>query len=1518
MKKKAHTFPEPNRRASKNIFQAVLFITIFFFCFSCSNNSETNTGQAKQENKKTEIVKQDTVSPPRITVLDTLADTNKPKQFFLEKTPKPQTITIPLTSAQALGKKCILHWGKDTIERTFEIPMAAPETKFLQVLKNEKGEVIKDKDGSPFILGEAGGYSNFSNYTTDKGLALDAIASGFRDKTGNLWFGTSGGGVSRYDGKSFTNFTTAQGLANNNVLSIAEDKTGNLWFGTSGGGVSRYDGKSFTNFTTAQGLANNTVWSITEDKTGNLWFGTDGGGVSRYDGNRVETIEASLKKGEITPQGTYQDLKKINGKLVKSFTNFTTAQGLPNNNVWSITEDKTGNLWFGTAGGGVSRYDVSRANHSCNKNTCKHDLRIQQDLKEHNNKLAKSFTNFTTGQGLANNNVWSIAEDKTGNLWFGTSGGGVSRYNGSRANHPCNKNTCKHDLRIQQDLKEHNNKLVKFFTNFTTAQGLANNTVLSITEDETGNLWFCTDGGGVSRYDGNRVEEIEASLKRGEIMPQGTEQDLKKINGKLVKSFTNFTTAQGLANNTVWSVTEDKTGNLWFGTDGGGVSRYDGKSFTNFTTAQGLANNTVLSITEDGHQLGTDGARMSEGGNLWFGTSGGGACRYDGKSFTNFTTAQGLANNNVRSITEDKTGNLWFGTYGGGVSRYDGSRVEAIEAAMQRGEIIPERTQQDLKKENGKLVKSFTNFTSAQGLANNNVLSITEDKTGNLWFGTYGGGVSRYDGNRVEAIEASLKRGEIMPQGTEQDLKKINGKLVKSFTNYTTAQGLTNNNVWSITEDKTGNLWFGTQGGGVSRYDGNRVEAIEAYLKRGEIMPQGTEQDLKKINGKLVKSFTNFTTVQGLANNNVWSITEDKTGNLWFGTYGGGVSRYDGSRANHPCNKNTCKHDLLIPQDLKEHNKELAKSFTNFTTAQGLPDNVVTQVVITKEQNIAIGTNLGLAVLTGFKPNFSKVSNFGKVISAQNSLSNQELKNYTPIIEIYNSNTGYPVKDVNTGQNCMFMDSKGIIWAGTGSDKTGLVRFDYAAINKNKMPPDVFIQSVKINNENICWYNMKQEDGIRKTESVIQDSMALLLAQFIAFGKTVPKEILDSQRTKFSGVQFEGITKFYQLPENLVLPHRNNNITFDFAAIEPAKPYLVRYQFILEGYDNDWSPITNATTATFGNIYEGSYTFKLKAQSPFGVWSEPITYTFKVLPPWYRQWLAYLFYVLILVSFIFLIVWWNGRRLRAKAIELKEEVRKATHTITEKQEEIIDSITYAKRIQQAMLPHRKDIWAEFPQSFVLFKPKDIVSGDFYFFNKNNQFAIIAVADCTGHGVPGAFMSMIGSAKLNDAVSKSSDISEILSLLNKGIKTALKQSDSDESTRDGMDIAICSVDIDNRVVKYAGANRPIWIIRNGAMEVEEIKATKRAIGGLTADTQHFDTHELKFQHGDTFYICTDGYADQFGGDTNYKMMTKKFKEILIEIQSKTMKEQKQYLEDFVDNWRGNREQIDDILIIGIRV
>jgi PAS domain S-box-containing protein len=265
----------------------------------------------------------------------------------------------------------------------------------------------------------------------------------------------------------------------------------------------------------------------------------------------------------------------------------------------------------------------------------------------------------------------------------------------------------------------------------------------------------------------------------------------------------------------------------------------------------------------------------------------------------------------------------------------------------------------------------------------------------------------------------------------------------------------------------------------------------------------------------------------------------------------------------------------------------------------------------------------------------------------------------------------------------------------------------------------------------------------------------------------------------------------------------------------------------------------------------------------------------------------------------------------------KAEEEKYKRLIEEKNIVITDSIKYAKRIQQAILPRKEEIYTSLPQSFVLYKPKDIVSGDFYFFHKNNQFVFIAAADCTGHGVPGALMSMIGMEKLTEAVSQSTDTSDILKQLNIGIINSLHQSDSNDLIRDGMDIAICSIETKKRIVRYSGVNIPLWYIRNGKLEVEEIKGTK-VVGGLTEENQRFDCHELKLQQGDTFYLSTDGFADQFNGQLRKKLMKKKFKETLICIQEKSMQEQEKYLNNFIENWKESSEQIDDILVIGVRL
>jgi serine phosphatase RsbU (regulator of sigma subunit) len=211
-----------------------------------------------------------------------------------------------------------------------------------------------------------------------------------------------------------------------------------------------------------------------------------------------------------------------------------------------------------------------------------------------------------------------------------------------------------------------------------------------------------------------------------------------------------------------------------------------------------------------------------------------------------------------------------------------------------------------------------------------------------------------------------------------------------------------------------------------------------------------------------------------------------------------------------------------------------------------------------------------------------------------------------------------------------------------------------------------------------------------------------------------------------------------------------------------------------------------------------------------------------------------------------------------------------------------------------------------------------VSGDFYWVGQQSGKVLVAAADCTGHGVPGAFMSMLASNKLDDAVNekKMTRPADILKFLNVGIKSTLKQNIDGSLSRDGMDIALCCIDFDSNKLLFAGANRPLLHMRNGMLC--EVPQTKSALGGLTPDAQEFSHEEIDIRKGDCIYIFTDGYADQFGGEQGKKFMTKRFKEMLLSICHLPMKEQEKMLEDTLEEWKAGREQVDDILVIGIRI
>ncbi len=813
------------------------------------------------------------------------------------------------------------------------------------------------------------------------------------------------------------------------------------------------------------------------------------------------------------------------------------------------------------------------------------------------------FTNFNTENGLPLDGIHYSMLDKKGNLWLGTRGGGVIRYDGKSFTQYTTEQGLADNF-VTKFIEDHSGNLWfgtangfsrfdgKSFKSFIVNPDVVSKMVYSILEDKSGTIWLGTKGGGVSRFDGKSFTTIS---KAGELANSSVYtilEDRKGVlwfgseNGRIGqydgKTLTTFKIRDAADSHLINCIIEDKAGNLWIGTDGDGAYRYDGSVFVNFSKESGLANNIVKCISKD------------RSGNLWFATADG-VSQYDGKLFTNFTVKDGLASNSVTGITEDKSGNLWFSTEASGMSCYNGKSF--IHFARDQGLVdnviwcIGEDKKGHLwfgslrgaARYDG---KSFTNFSTGEGLVYHIVQCITTDKAGNLWFGT-SKGISRYDG--------------------------------KSFTNYTSADGLINSFIRCITEDRKGNLWIGTNKG-FFRFDGKSFSQFSTSDGLGEntvnsiledtngILWLGTNGGISRFDGQ---SFTNYNADQGLAGNLVSNIIEDKVGNLWIGADGGGICRFDG------------------------------KTFISYTTRDGLPDNIVSQLTMDSKGNIVIGTNDGLAVITSFIPKILTQDNLA-AIPASNKLNNNELGRFTPKMNVYNSATGYPVKDVNFGQNGIFLDSKGILWIGTGSDITGLVRFDPFAINQDSTAPEAFIQSVKVNNQTLSWYDLELDKSGKR------DSLSL---------------------------QFDSISRFYHLPYNLVLSYKSNKLTFDFGALELQHPNLVKYQYILEGYDKDWSQVSAKTTAAFGNVREGTYTFKVKAQRPNGNWGEPIAYTFEVLPPPWRTWWAYLVYSVLLILVIILIVWLYSRRLVRRntalqnIIEEKEKFQAELIIAKEKAEE---------------------------------------------------------------------------------------------------------------------------------------------------------------------------------------------------------------------------------------------------------
>lgn len=776
----------------------------------------------------------------------------------------------------------------------------------------------------------------------------------------------------------------------------------------------------------------------------------------------------------------------------------------------------------------------------------------------------------------------------------------------------------------------------KYYSHYTTEQGLNNNLILSVCIDSKENIWIGSFGGGVVKYDG--------------------------------KNLCTFTDSNGLVNNVVNCIFEDSKGNLWFGT-AGGVTVYSGKSFTNYTIDQGLCHNYIRSIIED------------NSGRIWISTNDAGISVYDGRSFSSYSEKEGLLQNHIHSLFKDKDGNIWLGSSMQTLMKFNGSDFISFDLHQGGGSgadlvrtMIQDNTgnlwigteQEGISVFNGRYLITYTD---KDGLASNMIRSSLLDKNGNLWFGTRGGGLTKYDGrlfthvtkneglssNRVMCImedePGDMWLGTYGGYVTRVLTRKIHGFEQKYYTYYNEKDGLLNDRIYSIIKTRNENIWFGTDGGGVSVFDGK-------YMKT-------------------------FTKKQGLCSDTIRKIIEDKQGNIWFASYSAGISKFDGTHFyNYSWKQGLSSNNILSLLEDSEGRIWIATSnagicmidkgrFTHYGTKQGFPSDIVYSIIQDKDGAIWFGTG-GSGVVrfdginfisysgTGLKTDRHVLSiyqdsqnniwlgtRFGPVIIDAKSLDASGIGASAPDFKYYGYEDGFTGIGCNAGAITETED--GTVWIGTNDRLTA---FHRQGERKDFSLLAIQLTGIKLFNEDLQW-----------TELLGRNDTNILLHNGVEVGN----------------IRFTDILKWSLLPENLSLRHNNNYLTFNYIAVSVTGNSKIRYQYMLDGFDDNWNVPTERTEVSYGNLDHGDYVFKVKAMDSNGRWSNEISYPFTIRPSWFRTFAFYILIGLVILVSIFAYAQYRVRKLeydkkllQKKVEEQTAEIIRKNIVLTEQKNEILE------------------------------------------------------------------------------------------------------------------------------------------------------------------------------------------------------------------------------------------------------
>ncbi len=1039
--------------------------------------------------------------------------------------------------------------------------------------------------------------------------------------------------------------------------------------------------------------------------------------------------------------GTQDGLNRYDGYHFKSFKNdpFNT-KSISSNDVKCIFEDNTGNLYFGSNGGGLSiynKYTEDFTNYIANSSKNSLTSNIIRDIILVNSneilistanginiydKTTKYFKQLYYKNAQQEISFTKFFKDSFGNIWIGSENNYIFEYD------------AKNKKLINYELPKQFLEVDKLNNNISARR----KTIFNITQKQ-GNLICGSDGGLLffnikqkifynvfsfnesNRYN-NRVKCFINSNDTSKLV-FGTWGGLVTLN---LKDFSyrieqkSETEINSLSSDKISCVLKDKQSNLWIGTEENGLNIYFNSlnKFSLYNKSNGLANDFIYSI----YQLGNK--------NILIGTE-------DGLFNLNPKTNE-VSNYNpilkkydvktVLSLLEDRDKNIWIGSYGQGIIIYNPS------------------------------TKKETKLLADKNLGGT-IMKMIQDKNGIVWVATYKDG-----------------------------LYAINPFNNYSIKRYTTDQGLSSNNIYFVYENQDDHtLMLGTDGGGLCIVD-----------------------FITDVNKPFVTVFKHLDHKNSISSNSINNIYKDKTGIYWIATSNG-----------------------LNKFDLKK------KLFTIYTEKDGLPNSYIYDVIPDKENNLWLPSNFGL---TKFNP-YDKNEN------------GSAFKNY-------NTNDGLQAREFNQGASFLCQDGK-ILVGGIN----GLNYFDPLLIKESKITPNSFIYSFSRQGKNI----------------------------------TIDTNIIYKR--------------------HLELNYKENYFTFELVALDYVSSEKTKFMYYLEGYDKDWSSPTTVRYVSYTELPGGKYTFKVKATNSDGIWNKTsYEITIKVIPPWWKTIWFYITTAVLSLTGVIGFIRYRTSFIKKENKLLENKVAERTKELAEKNRDITSSIEYAKRIQEAILPSKDLIFSKLKQAFILYKPKDIVSGDFYWFGEKENYKIIAVVDCTGHGVPGAFMSMIGHNLLNQIISEKGihEPGLILEELHKGVQSALKQGKNDVDTNDGMDVSILAINIETYECLWAGAFRSLVIIDKQG-HLTKIEGDKYPVGGAQLDFDRiFTTHTRHLEENCSLYMFSDGYADQFGGAKGKKFMVKQFYDDLKAIHTLSINEQQRLIEQKFNSWKGNFEQVDDVLIIGIKL